>query len=143
MVRASLGVVFLLAACRSDLSLLEHEMIVFRAESEGARVEALKADYERDRKRADELSAELLLLAREREELYERYDRLSADVAGLKRSGAARARELAALGAQASKLESRLAREQKEHERLKTELADLLAKRRALEAKKRGTKTPE
>ena len=91
----------------------------------------------------DELSAEFLLLARELDELYERYDKLSAEVAGLKRRGAAQARELAALNAQASKLKSQLAKEQKEYERRKAELADLLAKRRALEAKKRGTKPPE
>ncbi len=92
-----------------------------------------------DRKRAAELNAEVLLLGQERDALYDRYDKLSTEVAGLKRRDAAGKKELSALRAQIGKLKVQLAAEQKEHDRLTRELTDLKAKRRALD----GAKAPQ
>lgn len=136
----------LLTACaRRDLSLLDREILKYKAENERVRAEDLEARYLAAKERADALSDDLLALARRRDALFEEYDRLRAELARLRaRDEAARA-EAAALEASLRESEARetelrkkLAASREAAEALQRELVEAEARRRALDERAEG-----
>jgi chromosome segregation ATPase len=75
-------ILLLLAAaggCRSDLDRLERDAAVYKVEYEKMRLSELEALYAKTKEKADALSRKLLETGRERDRLYEEYDRLLAE----------------------------------------------------------------
>ncbi|MHC4940435.1 MAG: hypothetical protein ACYTHK_15960 [Planctomycetota bacterium] len=146
--RSALLLLVLAAACKSgpdDMNLLELNSLKFKAENEEIRAEDLQREYEKRKARSDRLAARLLELQHAKETAYADYDRLRSEIKRLEREHAAavedRNQAAAALkGAQLERkrLSEALAKERAEIERLSTELDQLAAKRRALEAGKKN-----
>ncbi len=143
MVRGLCAAFLLLAACKSDISVLEHEMAIFKVPHERVRVEEMEQDYARYRDQAEELNRELIALGQERERLYAEYDKLRGELAAQKRSAAEDQNELATMHSEQKKLQAKIDAERKRQAALTKELAELKARNRAWEAKKTGTKAPE
>jgi len=141
----------LCGACagRDELNLIEQETLAFKAENEAIRADDLEARYKRDKARADLLSADVLALGEERTRLYDRYDKLLAEVAKVDRDAAAARKrkvqlsgELAQLRKETQALQAELTKQRALHKKLKSDLAEAEANTRALKARKSGETTP-
>ena len=140
------------AACKSrnDLNWLEQEKIRFKAENEEIRAKDLQAEFDKSKRRSDALNDDVLDLAQEREQLYADYDRLKGEIARMSRDREAKkiefaavAQELKDLRQKVGQLGAALEKERKLYDDLTRQLKDAEARRKALEAKKKGAKTPE
>ena len=142
----------LLAACSTnkDLNFLERESLEFKASNETIRAEDLEQEYEKQRRRADTLSEQVLAVGRERDRLFATYDDLRAATARSQRQLAEQKKQKAALdkavrqtNAEMAKLKKQLEEARKQTETLRKEIAAERAKREALEAERAGKKAPE
>lgn len=131
----------LVAACahRNDLNLLERERMQFRAENEKIRAEDLEDRYEQQKKKADQLSLELLALEQDRDRMYVQYDLLRGETVRLERdvkvSGESReglSKALADSKAEAARLQAALEAERKTIAELEEQLRLAQAKHAAL-----------
>jgi len=148
-----LGLILLLAAgCsgKGQLNLLEQETTRFKAENKRVRAASLEAEFERNRRRADTLSEQVLAVGRERDRLYRQYDDLRSELSrsshqlaeGRKRKVAVET-SLRKLQADLKKLHQQLETERKAGDTLQKQLEAATARRRALEAAGAGAKAPE
>jgi len=144
--------VAVLAACTSnkDLNFLERESLQFKSTNEGIRAEDLEREYERQRRRADTLSEQVLAVGRERDRLFASYDDLRASTARTQRQLAEQRKQQAALQAavkqteaEMGKLKKQLDETRKQTEGLRKEIEAERAKREALEAERAGKQAPE
>jgi len=102
-----------LPACRGrTLNFLERESLLFRADNEEIRVEDLEKRYEKNKARADRLSADLLALDHRRDELYEEYDALRAELVQARKQRDEAARALKRARAERRRLELALKKEE-------------------------------
>ena len=141
------------AACKStgDFNWLEREKLRFMAENEEVRSKDLQREYDKYKARSDELNGDVMALSKEREKLYAQYDKLKADIAKLKARSQqssvefqARGKELSELRKKVGRLAAELEKERKRYDDLNKQIQDLAARKRALEAKKKGgSKPPE
>lgn len=135
--RAGVVLLLVVAGCahQKQLNLLEKEKLQFRADNEKIRAEDLEDRYEEQKKKADELSAELLTLGRERDRLYGEYDAVRAETVRLERDvktagdrRGALAQALAESRAESANLQAELEAERKKVEELEAQLAAAQAK---------------
>jgi len=143
-----LCVPLLLAACsgdRNNLNLIEREMLRYKVDNEGLRGADLAARYKALKRKADQLSADLLALGRERDRLYEEYDARRSELAALARRSRAAAerkaamdKDLAQLRRAAQQLEREVAAERKSIAGLRQELEKLKRERKALATRQQG-----
>ena len=132
------------AACAKGrhLTMLEEEMVRFRAENERIRAEDLEAEYERQKARSERLSEDLLALVRERDRLYGEYDALRAELARLQRERKGATERRDALAKTLADARAELARLKAEVEAERAAVAAAEAERKELEARRAAAGGP-